>query len=385
MSSSRGIPKQIEDVLVTHRRGFLKSAGLLAVSFGVFGATAIEGAEEQTSGAAASPGPYHDPDFHQIDSWIVIHENNTATFYVGKTDPGQGTGTSFRQLMADELDIAFDKTTCIMGSTDITVDQVGSGGSTAIERDSWPMRRVAAEARRMLLEMGSQHLGVGVDQLAVSEAVITVKADPSKRVTYGELIAGKKFNVTLTGNNVNSVTGQAKTKSIPELKYTGQSFQRDDIPGKVDGSLKWAVDVKLPGMVHARNVKPPFACAKLTGIDESSVKSLPGFIKVLSKGNYVAVVCEREEQAIRAARQLKTTWEKPPTAPFPASEDLFKYMRTTAPTSEERAIVAGDPDTAFSGAAKVIEAEYEVPFQGHTAFGGAHAMADPSNGQMTVY
>src|SRR5882724_7875522 len=240
--------------------------------------------------------------------------------------------------MSDELDIAFDHTTCIMGSTDITVDQVGSGGSTAMERDSWPMRRVAAEARRVLLEMASARLGVPVDQLAVRDAVITANADASKRVTYGELIAGKKFNVTLTGNNINSVTGKAKTKAVPELKYTGQSLQRDDIPAKVDGSLKWAVDVKLPGMVHARNVKPPFACAKLTGIDESSVKSLPGFIKVMSKGNYVAVVCEREEQAVRAARQLKTTWEKPATAPFPASENLFDYMRATTPTSASKPV-----------------------------------------------
>jgi nicotinate dehydrogenase subunit B len=442
MSSSNSIPKQIEDALVTHRRGFLKSAGLLAVSFGMFGTAAITEAHAQSNGSAPGPGPYHDPDFHQIDSWIVIHEDNTATFYVGTTDPGQGTGTCFRQLMSDELDIAFDKTTCIMGSTDITVDQVGSGGSYALERNSWPMRRVAAEARRVLLEMGSAHFGVPVDQLAVKAAVITVKADTSKRVTYGELIAGKKFNVTLTGKNVYAVTGKAKTKSNPELKYTGQSFQRDDIPQKVDGSLKWAVDVKLPGMVHARNVKPPFACAKLTGIDESSVKSLPGFIKVVSKGNYVAVVCEREEQAIRAARQLKTTWEKPPTAPFPASEDLFDYMRTAAPVSdlgaateseprsgprpnvEEDAglrnhgakqaasadsgihvspskppvagnpqmrapisgpMVVGNPDAAFSSAAKIIEAEYEIPFQGHTSFAGAHSLADPSNGQMTVY
>jgi nicotinate dehydrogenase subunit B len=398
MSSSQGIPKQIEDVLVTHRRGFLKTAGLLAVSFGVFGATAIEEAEAQSSRAAGGPGPYHDPDFHQIDSWIVIHEDNTATFYVGKTDPGQGTGTCFRQLMSDELDMAFEKTTCIMGSTDITVDQVGSGGSSALERDSWPMRRVAAEARRVLLEMGSQRLGVPVDQLAVTDAVITAKTDPSRRVTYGELIAGKKFNVALTGNNINRITGQAKTKSNPELKYTGQSLQREDIPPKVDGSLKWAVDIKLPGMVHARNVKPPFACAKLTSIDESSVKSLPGFIKVLSKGNYLAVVCEREEQAIRAARQLKTTWEKPAIAPFPASEDLFNYMRGATPVSrppaagnpEMRApvsgpMVVGNPDAAFSAAAKIIEAEYQIPFQGHTAFAGAHALADPSNGQMTVY
>jgi nicotinate dehydrogenase subunit B len=153
----------------------------------------------------------------------------------------------------------------------------------------------------------------------------------------------------------------------------------------VDGSLKWAVDVRLPGMVHARNVKPPFACARLTAIDESPVRNLPGFIKVVSKGNYVAVVCEREEQAIRAARQLKTTWEKPATAPFPASEDLFRYMRAATPASASSPVVVGNPDSAFSGAVKVIEAEYEVPFQGHTAFAGAHATADPSNDQMTVY
>ncbi|HKD06505.1 MAG TPA: molybdopterin cofactor-binding domain-containing protein [Bryobacteraceae bacterium] len=379
MTASTEIPKRIEDLLATHRRGFLKSAGLLAVSFAT-GAGPLA-----TEANAQTPGPYPDPDFHQLDSWIVIHDNNTATFYVGKTDLGQGTGTSFRQLMADELDIAFDRTACIMGRTDTTVDQGGSGGSTAMERDSWPMRRAAAEARRVLLEMASTHFGIPVDQLAVNDAVITVKADPLKHVTYGELIAGRKFNVTLTGANVNVVTGVAKVKPVQELKYTGQSPQRDDIPAKVDGSMRWAVDVKLPNMAHARNVKPPYACARLTSIDESSVRNLPGLIKVVSKGNYVAVVCEREEQAIRAARQLKTTWEKPATAPFPASEDLFTYMRSAAPTSAANPVVVGKPDDAFSDAAKVIEAEYEIPYQGHTAFAGAHATADPSDGQMTIY
>jgi len=119
----------------------------------------------------------------------------------------------------------------------------------------------------------------------------------------------------------------ANVKTVQELKMVGQSPQRYDIPPKVDGSLKWAVDVKVPGMVHARNVKPPVAGAKLVGIDESSVRDLPGFVKVVSKGNYVAVVCEREEQAIHASRQLKVSWQKPATAPFPASENLFQYMR----------------------------------------------------------
>jgi len=397
MSEGGGIPKEIERALRLHRRDFLKSAGMLAVSVSACAAGWATDAGAQGAAAVQGSGPYPNPDFRQIDAWIVIHENNTATFSVGKTDPGQGTGTGFRQLMSDELDIAFDKTTCIMGRTDTTVDQVGSGGSTAMERDSWPMRRVAAEARRVLLDMGATRLGVPVEQLTVHDAVISVAADPSKRVTYGELIGGRKFNVSLTGANVSSVTGLAKTKTVPELKYTGQPLQRDDIPAKVDGTLTWAVDVKLPGMVHARNVKPPFACATLASIDESSVKGLPGFIKVMNKGNYVAVVCEREEQAIRAARQLKTTWNKPATAPFPSSDGLFDYMRTApvaAPAgpgdAETRNTAppptpAGNPDDVFAGAAKRIEAEYQIPFQGHTAFGGAHATADPSNGQMTVY
>ncbi len=172
---------------------------------------------------------------------------------------------------------------------------------------------------------------------------------------------------------------------MQELKSTGQSPQRYDIPAKVDGSLKWAVDVKLPGMVHARNVKPPFAGAKLTGIDESSVRNLPGFVRVVSKGNYVAVVCEREEQAINAARQLKTTWEKPATAPFPTSEDCSTTCAPPRPPSPPRPSVVGNPDAAFSGAAKVLEAEYAIPFQGHTCIAGAHATADPSNGLMTIY
>src|SRR5579864_3245984 len=380
------IPKQVEDALESFsgtRRNLLKSAGLLVVSLAAVGTGPLTSpANAQTPSNA---GPYPDVDFHQIDSWIAIREDGFATFYVGKTDCGQGTGTSFRQIMSDELDVAYDKTTCIMGSTDITVDQGGSGGSTAMERDSWPMRRVAAEARRVLLEMGSARLGVPVGQLTVSAGVITVQGDPSRSITYGQLIGGKRFNVALTGNNINATTGVAAVKPVQELKIVGLSPQRYDIPPKVDGSLKWAVDVRLPGMVHARNVKPPLAGAKLVSVDESSVRSLPGFIKVVSKGNYVAVICEREEQAINAARQLKATWEKPEASPFPSSENLFKYMRDAKPTSSSNPIVVGNPDTAMAGAAKVIEADYDVPFQGHTAISPAHAMADPSNGQMTIY
>jgi nicotinate dehydrogenase subunit B len=360
------------------RRDFLKTSGALVVGLTVAGDVVL-GAQ------GTATGPYPDLDYKQLDSWIVIRPDNTATFFVGKTDLGQGTGTAFRQIMADELDMPYDKTTCVMGITDVTVDQGGSGGSDALQTDGYPMRRVAAEARRVLLEMAAARLGVPVAQLTVSDGVVSVTADASKRVTYGELIGGRKFNTTLTGSNINATTGAARLKDVNQFKIVGQSPQRYDIPAKVDGSLKWAVDVKVPGMLHARNVKPPVAGAKLVGIDESSVKNVPGLVKVVSKGNYVAVVCEREEQAIQAARQLKVNWDKPAAAAFPSSEDLYGFMRTAKPTSSTPPSIVGNPDAAMMTAAKVVEAEYEIPFQGHTSIGPAHAMADPSNNQLTIY
>jgi len=385
MSTVLQLPKAVEDSILqstrASRRVFLKGSGALVITLSV---AALPG----TDGFAAEPatsGPYPDPDFLQLDTWIVIHPDNTATFYVGKTDGGQGTGTAYRQMMCEELDIAYDRTSLIMGCTDITPDQGGSGGSDGVERDGWAMRRVSAEARRVLLDLGGQHLGVPVEMLAVSNATIALKSDASKKVTYAELIGGKRFNVAVTGRNVDSIAVKAAVKPVGEMRVVGQSLKRYDIPGKVDGSSKWAVDMKLPGMVHARNVRPPLAGATLQRIDESSVADVPGFIRVISRGNYVAVICQREEQAIRAARQLKVEWKAPATAPFPASADLFDYMRRATPTVTSEPQVQGDTAAALAGAAHVIEAEYEVPFQGHTAIGPAHALADPSNGQMTIY
>ena len=367
--------------MTTTRRDFIKTSGYLVV-----GVTAIANADPFAGVVdAQAAGPYPDPDFRQLDSWIVIREDNTATFFVGKTDLGQGTGTAFRQIMADELDMPYARTSCVMGSTDVTVDQGGSGGSDALQTDGWPMRRVAAEARRVLLDLASARLGVPLAQLAVADGVVTVTGDPSRRVTYGELIGGRKFNVTLKGNNTDQTTGAAQIKTVQQLKIVGQSPQRYDIPAKVDGSLTWAVDAKVPGMLHARNVRPPVAGATLVSIDDSSVKGVPGFVRVVSKGNYVAVVCEREEQAIQAARQLKVNWRNPATPPFPSSEDLFRYMRQATPTAAGNPAVVGNPDAAFGSAARIVEADYEVPFQGHVSIGPAHAMADPSNDQLTIY
>ncbi|MGQ0737152.1 MAG: molybdopterin cofactor-binding domain-containing protein, partial [Acidobacteriota bacterium] len=374
--------------MTTSRRDFIKGSGMLVVSVGAMSVADLEWLGSAAGPAAAAgqgAGPYPDPDFRQLDSWIVIRADNTATFYVGKTDLGQGTGTAFRQIMADELDFAYDRTSVVMGRTDVTVDQGGSGGSDALQSDSWPMRRVAAEARRVLLGLAAAHFGQPVERLAANDSVVSVAADPARRITYGELIGGRRFNVTLTGKNTDTTTGVAPIKPVQALKNVGRSPQRYDIPAKVDGSLTWAVDVKLPGMVHARHVRPPVAGATLVAVDESSVRGIPGFVRVIRKGNYLAVLCEREEQAIQAARQLKAEWRKPATAPFPSSDDLHAFMRRATPTFSGAPNVAGDPDAVLAGAATVVEAQYDVPFQGHTALGPAHALADPSNDQMTIY
>jgi CO/xanthine dehydrogenase Mo-binding subunit len=385
MSSSLEFPPAVADALrranpQLSRRGFLASSGALVLSV-----SAAATLSARVFAQAAGEGPYPDRSFLELDTWIVIHPDNTATFFVGKTDGGQGTGTAFRQMMCDELDMAYDRTSLVMGTTDVTPDQGGSGGSDGVERDGWPMRRVAAEARRVLLELASERLRTPAGELAVRDGTIFVKSDPAKSTTYAELVGGKRFDVALTGRNVDATTGTATVKPVSELRVVGRSVPRYDIPGKVDGSSTWAVDVKVPGMLHARNVRPPVAGATLRSIDESSVASIPGFVRVVRSGNYVAVVCEREEQAIAAARQLKTEWTPPAQAPFPASTELFDYIRRATPTSSEEPRVTGDTQAALASAARVIEAEYEVPFQGHTAIGPAHALADPSDGQMTIY
>lgn len=381
------LPHEVESAIrsinpATSRRGFLKASGALFISAGL-STTPVGRAIAQVT--ASSSGPYPHPDFHQLDTWIVIHPDNTATFYVGKTDGGQGTGTAFRQMMCDELDIPFDSTRLVMGSTDTTPDQGGSGGSDGVEVDGWPMRYAAAEARRALLELASTRLNTPVAQLRAENGNIAVSADPSRKLTYAELIGGQRFDVMLDGRNINSTRGVADVKPVQDLRVIGQSIPRYDIPSKVDGSLTWAVDVKLPGMVHARNVRPPLAGANLQSVDESSISAMPGFVAVVREGNYLAVVFEREEQAINGARALRTQWTPPAQAPFPASQDLFDYMRSQLPTSSNQANVVGDPDAAFASAARTVEADYDVPFQGHTAIGPAHALADPSDGQMTIY
>ena len=214
---------------------------------------------------------------------------------------------------------------------------------------------------------------------------ISLKSDPARKVTYAELIGGKRFNIALTGSRVDLTAGKAAVKPVTDLRVVGHSHKRYDIPPKVDGSLRWAVDMKLPRMVHARNVRPPFAGATLQSIDEASIRDVPGFIRVVSRGNYIAVICRARRAGHSCRPTASSSMEATRCRAIPRFQRVVRLYASRHAHFDGRAGVEGDPDAAFKGAAHLIEAEYEVPFQGHSSIGPAHALADPADGQMTIY
>ena len=274
-----------------------------------------------------------------------------------------------------------------MGSTDLTVDQGGSGGSDALQTDGWPMRRVAAEARRVLLDMASTRFRrAGGCARGRARAWSRSAADPSKKITYGELIGGKRFNVTLTGKNTDTTTGIAKLKPVQELKIVGKSPQRYDIPAKVDGSLE--VGRGRQAARHGARAQREAAGRRR---DARQHRRIVGARHPrLRQGREQGQLRRRGLRARGAGDPRGATAQgQLAEARYRAVPDLrgslHLHARRDAVVERQRRPWSATPDAAFAGAATVIEAEYDVPFQGHTAIGPAHAMADPSNDQLTIY
>ncbi|MGD0661377.1 MAG: molybdopterin cofactor-binding domain-containing protein [Syntrophorhabdales bacterium] len=366
------------------RRGFLKGAGILIVGFGAGGLTRVLDPRISAADFSSMVDPA------KVSSWLAIGRDNIVTLFFGKVDVGQGLATAFRQLVADELDVPFDRVKVVMGDTALTVDQVGASASSGLREGGPSVRAACAEARLILLEMASARLGVPVERLDAHEGVITVRGGVKRPISYSELVNGKRFNATLNWNSQLghplNVTGRAKPKGPDQLKLVGQSIPRDDIPSVVFGQEHHVVDVRLPGMVHGRSIKPPFAGGRPVSVDAGSLSRIPGVMKVVRRGDYVGIVCEREEQADRAARELKIVWSEPSGASFPTdSEGLFDYMHQAPCRSDKVVQEVGDVDGAFSRAARVVEATYEVPFTSHASMGPACAVADWHGGEMTVW
>src|SRR4051794_33705097 len=256
------------------RRSFMKSAGALVVCVSLPGAKAA-----RANGSTKASRLALDP--RELATYISINQDGSAVGWVGKVDMGQGTEIGWLMMIAEELDLPPARVSMVQGHTDLTVDQGGASGSTGIWRAGAALRNAAAEARRVLVEMASEKLSAPVDRLTVIDGVVSDKNDPSKMVSYGELIGGRHFDVTLEWNkhfgNELLVTGKGKPKSPSEYKIIGKpGTPRRDIAPKVLGTLDYMMDVKVPGMLHGRVIRPPVAGAVPVAVDESSVKDVPG-------------------------------------------------------------------------------------------------------------
>lgn len=397
------------------RKDFVKGGGALVVGLSLAGA----GVVSKSAGAAATPatgaaslgGPWTAPPVTSLDSWLKVGQDGKVTAFGTHTDAGQGNKTAFSQIIAEELDVPFESVTLIVGDTAITPDNGGVGAATGVIINSQPLRYAAAEARLALLKLAASRFGVPIDKLSVRDGVVSVTANPSQKATYGELIGGQKFNITLnrvdvSGNPENAplragpvayVTGNAKLKAASDYKVIGKSVPRLDTPDVVTGKLTYAHNVRLPGMVHARLVVPPNPSSSLVKINGFKGRKPPGLIRVFSQGNFVAVVAEQEWQAIQAMSNLDVVWTDPPpvlsgngnlNGSLKSSPQVFPDLnisRNPRAAGQSNNPNRGNVNAALASAAKVLQAEYYYPMHSHGSIGPMCAVADVSGGQAVVF
>ncbi len=311
---------------------------------------------------------------NQLDDWLAIEPDGTVVASSGKVELGTGVCTALAQIVAEELDVPFERVRMVMGDTARTPDEGYTAGSMTINSSGGALRQAAAEARRTLLAMASDRLDAGLDELVVREGVISVVQHADRSITYAELMGGKPFNRT--------VTGSAPLKPPEAYHIVGTSTQRVDIPGKFTGQPSFIQDLRLPGMLHARLVRPPGPGAKLISMDESSIKDVPGLVKVVQRGNFIGVIAEREEQAVLAAKQLKVQWHE--TATFPPMQELYDFLRTQ-PTDDVVLADEGDVETRLSQADQRLQATYYQPYHAHASIGPSCAVADVREDQITIW
>ncbi len=360
-----------------NRRDFLKASGALVVSVAMAGLSADALAQTGSAGKPPLvPG--------ELDSWVAVLKDGSIAAYFGKIDMGHCLDVAIAQIVAEELDVAFERVTVYMGDTATSCNQGGASGSFGISAGAKPLRHAAAEARRILVAAASTHLGVPVGQLAVADGVVS---GGGKRISYGELIGGKYFNAKVEWNrkvgNFMDIKVQAKLKSPADYKVVGKPFRRRDVVNKVFGTMDWITEISVPGMVHARVIRPVIAGSVPLKVDDAALRSI-GDARVVRASNFLAVVASKEWDAVRAAQALKVEWSAA-TNPFPVMEKLHDHIRAAKVEKSEQRVKIGDVEGAFRTAARIIEAEYEWPFQSHASMGPACAVADVKKDSATIW
>jgi len=372
------------------RRAFLGKGSALVFACSTSGISILTMNASQAQTLAAEPraiGP------QQLDTWLAFDDNGLVTAFFGKMDMGQGVDTAIAQVVADELDLAVSKVSVVMGDTHRTPNQGGASGSSGVRLGANALRNAAAEARRIFLQRAAQNLDVSVDSLRVDDGVVSVAGNASRQVSYGELIADG-FALELDwngsfGNNLN-VTGRAQPKSVSDYRVVGTPVARKDIPGKIMATTEYCAHVSLPGMLHARAVRPPVANQLPVSHDENSIAGITS-ARAVRIGDFLAVVADTEWAAIKASRELAVTWSQA-EAPFPAMDTLFEHIEASPATGDSATGgFGGQPYetaptlAAIAAAPQQLEATYQVPFQSHARMGPSIGVADVSADSAVIY
>lgn len=313
------------------------------------------------------------------ETFIRITADGSVTAYNGHVDLGTGIRTALGQIVAEELDVSFARVVVVLGDTALVPNQGATIASETIQITAVPLRKAAAQARHFLIARAAERLELPAADLKIEDGLVR---GHNRSISYGELIGGETIRLELADD--------VQVKPVGDYTIVGQSMPRVDLPAKATGELTFVHDVRMPGMLHGRVVRPPYAGVdagpfvgtSLIAVDESSVRDIPGLVAVVHIGDFVGVVAEREENAIRAAEQLAVSWKPTPTLTDLA--DIETALRVN-PSTPRTLIDKGDVDKAISGAARPMQRSYVWPYQMHASIGPSCAVADVQDGNIRVW
>jgi nicotinate dehydrogenase subunit B len=365
------------------RRQIIGSAGMLVVGF------AIEGAALATTAAGAeavvrSVAP------ESLDSWLAVARDGTVTLFTGRVDLGTGTETVFAQFVADELDVPIAQVRVVMGDTRLTPDQGKTTASLNVVRGSQPVRVAAAEARTALVALAAEKLGIPAADLRTQDGFVRPRSASTGGISYGDLIGDRRFSVTLevAGRTAEDISRgimlkpKAPLKAAKDYKVIGTSVPRIDIPAKVAGTFEYVQNVRLPGMVHGRVVRPPALGAKLLSVDGNSIRSIAG-AQVVRRNDFLGVVAPREEDAVRAAFALQAEWSA--SERLPDFNSIYQELPKLAVVSDELGYNQGDIAAGLAKGKTRLKATYDFPFQDHAMIGPSCAVADVNSDRAIIW
>ena len=347
------------------RRDLLKAGGAIVVSFSLDTLLTNRAAAQ-----AASPKPV---DTNEVDSFLAIHADGSATLYTSHVDVGTGFRICMRQMVAEELGIPIDRIDLIEGDTLITPNHGGTGGSTGIPRGGVDLRQVAATARQALLRLGADRLQRPASDLTIADGQVRpISGGPG--VSIGALIGDRRFSL--------KIDPKAPLKDPASYALVGKPLPRPDVPGKCTGRHTYVQDHVVPGMLHGRVIRPPAIGAKLLSVNESSLRAIPD-ARVVRVENFLGVVAPDEWAAVRAARELKASWTQ--WEGLPGNEGVEKFVRQGPRDHDQDLVNRGDTKAALPTAVKQFSASYQWPLQSHASLGPSCAIADVRGDGTTVW